>query len=176
MVVNALVDMLTCGGSRMIIIKKNEMISLLRNYRAERESIDAMVRTLSYDLDLVYAPPSATPKDVIVQTQYDVGKQIDKLLRQCAEADQVKRDTLIAIKRRTQMLDRIMLCLAKLPGDERDVLMATLVGRVSYDDYGLAAELSSKQVSRIRQQALDDLYDRLTRRRVEAGVASDKEA
>ena len=151
-----------------MIITKQTMIRLLRDYKKERESIDKLLETLSHDLNMLYYPSSGTG-DVKVSTQYDQGKAIDTMLQRCADADHIKKETLLTIKRQTEDLDRLMLCLAKLPGEERDVIMSTLMGGQTYEDYSFESGISVRQVGNIRRRGIDNLYDRVTRRRVEAG-------
>lgn len=156
-----------------MIITKTEMTRLLCDYKRERESIDKMLETLSYDLDMCYYPGSSGD-DIKVSTQYDQGKAIETMLQRCSEADQVKRETLLTIKRQTEQLDKLMLCMAKLPGDQRDVLISTLIWGQTYEDYSHEHGISIRQVGNVRRRAIDNLYTRVTRRRVEAGVVSDK--
>ena len=150
-----------------MIITKTEMIRLLRDYKKERESLKKMMDALGDDVDMAYYPAVNPGGDVQVSTQYDQGKAIDTLFQRCSEADYIKRDTLITIKRQSDDLDRLMLCLAKLPGEERDVLMSTLMEGMTYEDYSFERGISVRQVGNIRRRAVDNLYDRVTKRRVE---------
>lgn len=149
-----------------MIITKTEMIRLLRDYKKERESLKKMMDALGDDVDMTYYP-AASQTDVQVSAQYDQGKAIDTLFHRCSEADYIKRDTLLTIKRQSDDLDRLMLCLAKLPGEERDVLMSTLMEGMTYEEYSFERGISVRQVGNIRRRAVDNLHDRVTRRRVE---------
>ena len=102
----------------MINITKSEMINLLRHYRAERESIDALLVELSRDLDEIYSPPVHKLDGVVVQQQFDPGKQVDILLKKCSKARSITRETLLTIKAKTHVLDQLMFYLTKLKGTE----------------------------------------------------------
>lgn len=155
-----------------MIITKTEMIRLLRDYEKERESLKKMTESLGDDVDMAYYP-AAIQTDVRVSTQYDQGKAVDTLFHRCSEAEYIKRDTLLTIKRRTEQLDKLMLCMAKLPGDQRDVLISTLIWGQTYEDYSHEHGISIRQVGNVKRRAIDNLYTRVTRRRVEGGVAND---
>lgn len=152
----------------MINITKSEMINLLRHYRAERESIDALLVELSRDLDEIYSPPVYKLDGVVVQQQFDPGKQVDILLGKCSKARSITRETLLTIKDKTYVLDQLMFCLTKLPGDQRAVITSLVMQDETLEAYSERTNKSRKTVTKNRDRALGNLYAKLTRRKVES--------
>jgi len=143
------------------------MINLLRHYRAERESIDALLVELSRDLDEIYSPPVHNLNGVVVQQQFDPGKQVDILLKKCSKARSITRETLLTIKAKTHVLDQLMFCLTKLPGKQRVIITALVMQAETTENYAERMQISKSTALRLKERALDTLYAKLTRRKID---------
>ncbi len=158
----------------MINITKQEMINLLKHYRAERESIDALLVEMAKDLDIVFVPDRGGDLGVVVQRQHDYGKQIDALLRKCDVARTIQRETLLNMKQRTEVLDRLMFCLTKMPGDLRVIITDIVMADETLEDFAAKTGKSIATVKRRKEVAVDVLYAKLTKRKVEHSYANDE--
>lgn len=154
-----------------VTITKAQMIRLLENYREERESISQILEHLSRDIEGFYQPASQGSIDeagVKVQKQHDQAKQIDQLLARCDAARHYQRKTLLELCDRTELLDRIMYCLSTIPGDKRVLITDVVMNGEQCKDYADRSGISAKQVARDRDQAIEQLYSKLTKKRAES--------
>lgn len=154
-----------------VIITKVQMVRLLENYREERESISYLLDHLNQDIEGFYQPSQISIDEVgvKVQKQYNHNKQIDMMLARCNEARHYQKKTLLELRDRTELLDRLMYCLSTIPGDKRALITEVVMNGEQCKDLADRTGRSAKQVARDRDQAIEHLYSKLTKRRIESG-------
>lgn len=153
-----------------VTITKAQMIRLLENYREERESISQILRHLSQDIEGFYQPSSQGSIDeagVKVQKQFDQEKQIEQLLAKCDAARQYQRKTLLELRDRTELLDRLIFCLARLPGDMRALIIATMIEGETLEAYAERKGIGKSTVLRSKDSSLGILYEKFSKRKIE---------
>lgn len=125
---------------------------LLENYKAERKAISKIVENLVSDGEMVFWDGgSDNPK---VQTQFSQSNFLDRLLVKCEDERTYYKKTLADLKRKTDELDKLVMCINRLRGDTKLVIIETYVNKVPVGEYSLKSGKSEETIRRYRNDGV----------------------
>lgn len=155
-------------------MSRDEVTDYLTHYRAERKSINEMLKAMAGDVGAEYYPQAYSFDKPNVQQQQNVSAMIDGMMERWENANSLQRRIITEARIKTQSLDRILFAVWRLPARQRLVVMATVMGNESITDYARRTNWSKATVTRDRTRALNRLYDVLTHGGIRSWHADDE--
>lgn len=147
-------------------MKEHEVFRLLKNYHAERVGIKKLLACMVEDGNAVFYPTGGNYGDR-VQTQFDPGSYLDKMLRKCEQERHFYRDTLAEIKIKSDQLDELMRAVSRLPGEDKIVIIDTLIGGESVTAFAERTGQVERTVIRQRKRAVERIAYAMNKKKIE---------
>lgn len=135
-------------------LRRKELITLLQTYRDERHNVDRLTRLAREEADDELYPSSTDYTLPRVQTSVNEGKIAESTVIKACRARRHLNDTLKELENKTQLLDKLLCEISRLPAYQCRVIIGLYIDGHTENDIAVKMGKSIETICSYRRGAI----------------------